>query len=73
MPDYRDDDQRDRGYCPKCGEPLTGLTRAARGYCEQHGWVWAEWTKPQPAGVFDMRRTLGRAPTVDEYRAERGR
>ncbi len=44
MPDYRDDDRPDRGYCPKCGEPLTGLTRAARGYCEVHGWVFAEWT-----------------------------
>jgi hypothetical protein len=38
------------GYCPKCGTPLTGLTVAARGYCEHHGWVFADWTpvRPQP-------------------------
>lgn len=44
--EYRQDD-RDEGYCPVCTKPLTGLTVAARGYCEQHGWQWAEWNKPQ--------------------------
>lgn len=42
--DYRDDDRRDCGYCPHCARPLTGVTRAALGHCEIHGWVWAEWT-----------------------------
>lgn len=41
--EYRQDDRND-GYCPVCAKPLTGLTVAARGYCEQHGWQWAEWT-----------------------------
>jgi hypothetical protein len=41
--EYRQDD-RNEGYCPVCAQPLTGLTVAARGYCEQHGWQWAEWT-----------------------------
>ena len=50
MPDYRDDDRRDCGYCPHCGKPLTGVTRAALGYCEQHGWVWAEWHGIEPDG-----------------------
>jgi hypothetical protein len=38
----------DTGYCPHCGRPLSGLTVAARGYCEQHGWQWAEWTRREP-------------------------
>ena len=46
MSDYRDDDQS-VGYCPKCGRQLSGLTVEARGYCELHGWQYAEWTKPQ--------------------------
>ena len=37
------------GYCPKCGKPLTALTTAAKGYCEQHGWVFADWTPKVPA------------------------
>lgn len=43
MSEHRQDD-RDEGYCPVCSKPLTGLTVAARGYCEQHGWQWADWT-----------------------------
>lgn len=42
--DYRDDDRRDTGYCPKCGRQLANLTTGLRGYCEQHGWTFAEWT-----------------------------
>ena len=45
MSEYRQDD-RNEGYCPVCAKPLTGLTVAARGYCETHGWQWAEWNKP---------------------------
>jgi hypothetical protein len=44
--EYRQDD-RDEGYCPVCAKPLTGLTVAGRGYCETHGWQWAEWTPPR--------------------------
>lgn len=42
-PEYRQDDRRDDGYCPRCGQPLTALTVGARGYCDTHGWQWAEW------------------------------
>lgn len=44
MSEYRQDDLANVGYCPVCAKPLSGLTVAARGYCEQHGWVWADWT-----------------------------
>ena len=38
------------GYCPKCGLPLSGLMVNANGFCELHGWQWADWTpiKPKP-------------------------
>lgn len=38
------------GYCPHCGRPLSALTVAAKGYCEVHGWQWAEWNHPEPDG-----------------------
>ena len=41
-PEYRQDDTTD-GYCPQCRQPLTALTVGARGYCDTHGWQWAEW------------------------------
>lgn len=43
--EYRQDDETGTGYCP-CGEPLSGLTVAGRGYCDRHGWTWAEWAPP---------------------------
>jgi hypothetical protein len=50
--EYRQDDRRDVGYCPTCGQPLTGLTVAGRGYCDDHGWTWADWT-PTASGNDD--------------------
>lgn len=47
--EYRQDD-RNEGYCPVCANPLSGLTVNARGYCEQHGWQWAEWRGIEPDG-----------------------
>jgi hypothetical protein len=43
--EYRQDDET-HGYCPApdCGEPLSGLTVAGRGYCDRHGWTFADWT-----------------------------
>lgn len=35
--------------------------------------TWTPDPTDPPPGVFDMRRTLGRAPTAAEYQAERGR
>lgn len=40
--EYRQDD-RTEGYCPRCGEPLAAMTTGARGYCETHGWQYADW------------------------------
>jgi hypothetical protein len=70
--EYRQDD-RNEGYCPVCAKPLTGLTVAARGYCEQHGWQWADWARPRDMrrGLSDMRRDLGRVPTAQEWADER--
>lgn len=48
MSEYRANDVSE-GYCPQCGEPLSGLTVAGRGYCDQHGWTWADWTPIPPA------------------------
>lgn len=43
MNNHRDDDLQGPGYCPQCGRMLAGLTTEARGFCEIHGWVFAEW------------------------------
>lgn len=60
------------GYCTECRRfRLVRVTRWALsgvmgvcGECED---------KPGgPPGVFDLRRKLGRAPTVEEFRATRG-
>lgn len=45
--DYRDDDQRGEGYCPLCKRRLSDLTTEARGFCELHGWQFAEFTRPK--------------------------
>jgi hypothetical protein len=41
--EYRQDDQT-VGYCPLCGRVLSGLTGLLRGYCEVHGWTFADFT-----------------------------
>ena len=51
--EYRQDDRRDEGFCPLCGEPLANLTVAAQGYCERHGWVSADWTPNTASGSDD--------------------
>lgn len=45
--EYRDDDQRDCGYCPQCKRNLGQLTREGKGFCEIHGWVFADYTRPK--------------------------
>lgn len=57
MSEYRQDDRND-GYCPVCAQPLTGLTVAGRGYCEQHGWQWADWNHRDDDGEADAREGL---------------
>lgn len=47
QPEYRSDDIRDEGNCPKCGAPLSNLLLDGRGFCETHEWVFAEWTAPR--------------------------
>lgn len=46
MADYRDDDRLDVGYCPTCWRRLSSLTTEAKGFCEVHGWVFAEFNRP---------------------------
>jgi hypothetical protein len=41
-PEYRQDDEN-VGYCPECGEPLSAMMFDAKGLCEIHGWVYANW------------------------------
>lgn len=41
--EYRQDDET-RGYCPTCGRELAALDMAARGVCEEHGRVFADWS-----------------------------
>jgi hypothetical protein len=45
--EYRDDDLKDEGYCPQCFRNLGQLTKEAKGFCEIHGWVFAEFRRPQ--------------------------
>lgn len=44
--DYRDDDIRGRGYCPRCGREMT-LDVALFGYCEEHGRQPADFNRPE--------------------------
>lgn len=46
LTEWRESDDPDRGYCPVCGEQLTNITLEGMGFCERHGWQFAEW---QPA------------------------
>ena len=39
-------DQSDTGYCPQCQRELDGLTVGGKGFCEEHGWVFANWSAP---------------------------
>lgn len=43
--DHRDDDDRGSGYCPVCKRDLRGLTNEAKGFCEIHGWVFADFQR----------------------------
>lgn len=45
--DYRSDDRLDMGYCPLCKRELRGLTSEAKGLCEVHGWVFADFSRPR--------------------------
>ena len=44
---HREDDIHDEGYCPKCGRTLADLSIGGSGFCEEHGWVYADWTRPK--------------------------
>jgi len=44
--EYREDDLTDEGYCPICQKPLRDISGIGKGYCETHGWVFANWTRP---------------------------
>jgi hypothetical protein len=46
--EYRDDDLRDRGWCPVCGTQATVVMVDGSGMCPEHGRVWMEWAPPEP-------------------------
>ena len=48
--EYRQDDES-RGHCPVCSRPLSSLTVAAMGFCEEHGWQAAEWSPRTSGGI----------------------
>lgn len=53
--EYRDDDVS-VGWCLHCGETLANLTLGGIGFCPTHGWVFAEWEKPEiPEDEMDDR------------------
>jgi len=37
--EYRQDDVRDRGFCPYCNRVLDNLLLSGMAFCEEHGWV----------------------------------
>lgn len=45
--DYRDDDRQAVGWCPYCYTRLRNISGVAKGYCEFHGLVNAEWSNPE--------------------------
>ena len=45
---YREDDLRGVGYCPKCGRALSGMTLEPKGFCDLHGWVFANFEQRLP-------------------------
>ena len=34
------------GWCPVCNLELHNVGRSGKGLCDQHGWVWAEFSHP---------------------------
>jgi len=51
--DYRDDDERGTGWCPRCPRKLSPLDVAGFGYCEEHGRVAANYA-PQAFDVSNL-------------------
>ena len=43
--EYRQDDERGRGYCPRCHRAIV-LDTALYGVCSEHGRVPADFTRP---------------------------
>jgi hypothetical protein len=51
MSEYRQDDTND-GYCPICTRPLRDVTvTETRGYCDRHGWQYANWGSPPRCAI----------------------
>lgn len=40
--EYRDDDTS-IGYCPACSRRLTNVTTEGKGFCSEHGLMFANW------------------------------
>ncbi len=58
MAEYRDDDET-VGYCPKCGRRLANLTTGLRGYCEEHGWTFADFAPALGNAGWGVRHADG--------------
>jgi len=58
------------GYCPRCGDRVSGptITTGGRGLCERHGWVFVNWTKPTGLRVLDWTGQLIRENDAVEDR-----
>jgi len=53
--EYRQDDVRDRGFCPHCNRLLTGLLLSGAAYCEEHGWVFVNFGQEEDEDERDDR------------------
>lgn len=45
--DYRDDDLRQKGWCPFCAAVVTQVMVDGSGWCEIHGKVYLNWEMPK--------------------------
>jgi hypothetical protein len=53
--EYRQDDVRDRGFCPHCNRLLTGLLLSGAAFCEEHGWVFVNFGQEEDEDERDDR------------------
>lgn len=44
--DYRDDDLRQKGWCPFCAAEVTQVMTDGSGWCPEHGKVYLNWAPP---------------------------
>ena len=54
-PEYRQDDELGRGYCPHCHRTIA-LDTALYGFCEEHGRVPADFTRPADDDAVEGHR-----------------